>query len=156
MLLLPNFILSVFNIPHVPHIFKITNVPHVPWIHIIMRTLDIHSCYLSTFVIPYVPWVHAVILTQGCYLSIYYLIQYKLCTLDTHCYDDPAYMTLDIHCCCLSIYYLHSSYIIIIVFIITWVPWIHSVMMTRGIHCCYLSIYYLYLLYLIYLVYTPL
>ena len=96
-------------------------------------------------------------------------MDYTICTLDTHFYDDKRYTLL-----LLSIYYLHSLYVcalgthckddpgyslllpiyIIIVFIILCVTWINNVMMTQGIHCCYLSIYYLYSLYLIYLGYT--
>ena len=50
-------------------------------------------------------------------------IHYTLCSLDTNRYDDQRYTLL------LPTYKL-------IVFIIPYVPWIHTVMMNNGIHCC--------------------
>ena len=68
------------------------------------------------------PWVYI----AGAYLYHYY----TLCTLDTHCYDDPGYTLLALN-------YITIPY----------VPWIHIVMMTLGIHCWCLSISLLYLMY---------
>ena len=67
------------------------------------------------------PWVYI----AGAYLNHYY----TLCTLDTHCYDDPWYTLL------VLIYNTSIPY----------VPWIHIVMMTLGIHCWCLSITLLYI-----------
>ena len=68
-------------------------------------------------------WVYI----AGAYLYHYY----TLCTLDTHCYDDPGYTLL------VLIYNTSIPY----------VPWIHIVMMTLGIHCWCLSIILVYLMY---------
>ena len=112
------------------------------------------------------PWVYI----AGAYLYHYY----TLCTLDTHCYDDPGYTllvliyntsipyvpwihiagaylyhyytlcTLDTHC------YNDPGYTLLVLIYntsIPYVPWIHIVMMTLGIHCWCLSISLLYLMY---------
>ena len=73
----------------------------------------------------------------GAYLYLYY----TLCSLDTHCYDDPGYillvlfcitipyvllihivmMSLDIHCWCLSI----SLYLMYPGYTLLWWPWVY-------------------------------
>ena len=110
-----------------------THYKNDPW-----YTMLLPINILSTFIIHYVPWILTVMMTQGihsCYPSIYYLNYYTLCTLDTHYKNDPWYtmllpinilstfiipyvpwihtimMTLVIHSCYPSIYYLHSLYI---------------------------------------------
>ena len=103
-------------------------------------TLDTH-CYddpgytllvlIYNTSIPYVPWIHIVMMTLGIHWWCLSIIQYTLCTLDTHCYDDPWYTLL------VLIYNTSIPY----------VPWIHIVMMTLGIHCWCLSIWLLYLMY---------
>ena len=72
-----------------------TSIPYVPWIHIVMMTLGIH-CWCLSISLSYLrysgysllwwPWVYI----AGAYLYHYY----TLCTLDTHCYDDPGYTLL--------------------------------------------------------------
>ena len=136
----------------------ITIIPYVPWIHIVMMTLGIHCwCLYYNTIIPYVPWIHIVMMTLGIhcwclsiilvylmypgytflwwpwvYIAGAYLYHcYTLCTLDTHCYDDPGYTLL------VLIYNTSIPY----------VPWIHIVMMTLGIHCWCLSIILVYLMY---------
>ena len=128
----------------------ITIIPYVLWIHIVMMTLGIHCWCLSIsllnlmysgYTLLWWPWVYV----AGAYL--YYL--YTLCTLDTHCYDDPGYMfacaylyhyytlcTLDTH------WYDDPGYalVVLIYIAIPFVHWIHIIMMTLGIHCCCLSI----------------
>ena len=98
--------------------------------HFIM-TLGIHYWCLSIilvylmypgYILLWWPWVYI----AGAYLYHYYI----LCTLDTHCYDDPGYTLL----------------VLIYITIIPYVPWIHIVMMTLGIHCWCLSITLLYLM----------
>ena len=112
------------------------------------------------------PWVYI----AGAFLYHYY----TLCTLDTHCYDDPGYTLLvliyntsipyipwihiagaylyhyytlctqDTHC------YNDPGYTLLVLIYntsIPYVPWIHIVMMTLGIHCWCLSISLLYLMY---------
>ena len=69
------------------------------------------------------PWEYI----AGAFLYHYY----TLCTLDTHCYDDPGYTFL----------------VLIFITIIAYIPWIHIVMMTLGIHCWCFSISLLYLMY---------
>ena len=72
-----------------------TSIPYVPWIHIVMMTLGIHCWCLSIsllylmysgYTLLWWPWVYI----AGAYLYHYY----TLCTLDTHCYDDPGYTLL--------------------------------------------------------------
>ena len=124
-------------------------IPYLHRIHIVMMTLGIHCCCLSIslylmysrYTLLWWPWVYV----AGAYL--YYL--YTLCTLDTHCYDDPGYnfacaylyhyytlCTLDTH------WYDDPGYtlVVLIYIAIPFVHWIHIVMMTLGIHCCCLSI----------------
>ena len=85
--------------------------------------LSISQLYLmySWYTLLRWPWV---------YIAGAYLYHYTLCTLDTHCYDDPGYTLLVL------------TYITI-----PYVSWIHIVMMTQGIHCWCLSISQLYLMY---------
>ena len=65
------------------------------------------------------------------YIAGAYLYHYKtLCTLDTHCYDDPVYTLLALN-------YITIPYVL----------WIHIVMMSLDIHCWCLSISLLYLMY---------
>ena len=105
-------------------------IPYVLWMHIVMMAQGIHcwclsvSLYLmySGYTLLWWPWVYI----AGAYLYHYY----TLCTLDTHCYDDPGY-TLLAH----------------IYITIPYVLWIHIVMMTQGIHYWCLSISQLYLMY---------
>ena len=108
-----------------------TSIPYVPWIHIVMMTLGIHCWCLSISLIPYVLWIHIVMMTLGIHCWCLSINYYTLCTLDTHCYDDPGYTLL----------------VLIYITIIPYVPWIHIVMMTLGIHCWCLSIILLYLMY---------
>ena len=135
-----------------------TSIPYVPWIHIVMMTLGIH-CWCLSLILVYLmypgytllwwPWaIHCRCLSislvylmypgytllwwpwvyiAGAYLYHYY----TLCTLDTHCYDDPGYTLL--------VFIYNTS--------IPYVPWIHIVMMTLGIHCWCLSIILVYLMY---------
>ena len=129
-----------------------------------MMTLGIH-CWCLSIILVYLmypgytllwwPWVYI----AGAYLYHYY----TLCTLDTHCYDDPGYtllvliyntsipyvpwihivmMTLGIHCWCLSIilvYLMYPGYTLLwwpwVYIAGAYVPWIHIVKMTLGIHC---------------------
>ena len=108
----------------------ITNISYEPWIHMVMITLGIHcwrltiSLYLiyPGYTLLWWPWV---------YIAASYLYHYTLCTLDTHCYDDPGYTLL------VLIYITNIPYVL----------WIHIVMMTQGIHCWCLSISLLYLKY---------
>ena len=97
-----------------------------------MMTLGIH-CWCLSIILVYLmypgytllwwPWV---------YIAVAYLYNYyTLCTLDTHCYDDPGYTLL------VLIYNTSIPY----------VSWIHIVMMTLGIHCLCLSIILVYLMY---------
>ena len=68
----------------------------------------------------------------GVYIAGAYLYHYyTLCTLDTHCNDEPGYTLL----------------VLIYITSIPYVPWIHIAMMTLGIHCWCLSISLLYLMY---------
>ena len=127
------------SIPYVPwiHIVMIipgytllvliynTSIPYVPWIHIVMMTLGIH-CWCFSISLLYLmypgytllwgPWVYI----SGAYLYHYY----NLCTLDTHCYDNPGYTFL----------------VLIYITIIAYIPWIHIIMMTLDIHCWRFSI----------------
>ena len=159
----------------------ITIIPYVPWIHIVIMTLDIHCWCLSIsllylmypgYTLLWWPWIYI----AGAYLYHYY----TLCTLDTHCYDDPGYncywfsisllylmypgytllwwpwvyisgaylyhyytlCTLDTHC------YDDPGYTLLVLIYITIIPyvlWIHIVMMILGLHCC--SSITLYLIY---------
>ena len=103
-----------------------------PGYTLFMMTLGIH-CWCLSIILVYLmypgytllwwPWVYI----AGAYLYHYY----TLCTLDTHCYDDPGYTLL----------------VLIYNTIIPYVPWIHIVMMTLGIHCWCLSIILVYLMY---------
>ena len=109
-----------------------TSIPYVSWIHIVMMTLGIH-CWCLSIILVYLmypgytllwwPWVYI----AGAYLYHYY----TLCTLDTHCYDDPGYTLLVL---------IYNTFI-------PYVPWIHIFMMTLGIHCWCLSIILVYLMY---------
>ena len=109
-----------------------TIIAYVPCIHIVMMTLGIH-CWCLSIILVYLmypwytllwwPWVYI----AGAYLYHYY----TLCTLDTHCYDDPGYTLL------VLIYNTSIPY----------VPWIQIVMMTLGIHCWCSSIILVYLMY---------
>ena len=107
-------------------------IPYVLWIHIVMRTLDIHcwclsiSLYLmySGYTLLWGSWV---------YIAGTYLYHCTLYTLHIHCYDDPGYTLL-----------------VLIYNTLPYVLWIHIVMMTPGIHCWCLSI----TLYLMYSRYT--
>ena len=110
----------------------ITIIPYVPWIHIVMMTKGIHCCCLSISLLYLMysgyslfwwPWVYI----AGANLYHYY----TLCTLDTHCYDDPGYMLLVL----INITNKH------------YVPWIHIDIMTLGIHCWCLSISQIHLMY---------
>ena len=92
-----------------------------------MMSLGIHCWCLSIsllylmypgYTLLWWPWVYI----AGAYLNHYH----TLCTLDTHCYDDPGYTLL----------------VLIYNTIIPYVPWIHIVMMTLGIHCWCLYHYY--------------
>ena len=95
-------------------------------------TLGIH-CWCLSIILVYLmypgytllwwPWVYI----AGAYINHYY----TLCTLDTHCYDDPGYTLL----------------VLIYNTIIPYVTCIHIVMMTLGIHCWCLSIILVYLMY---------
>ena len=134
-----------------------TSISYVPWIHIVMMTLGIH-CWCLSIILVYLMYPgHIVMMTLGIHcwcLSIilvylmypgytllwwpwvyiagaYLYHYYTLCTLDTHCYDDPGYTLL----------------VLIYITIIPYVPWIHIVMMTLGIHCWCLSIILVYLMY---------
>ena len=100
-----------------------TSIPYVPWIHIVMMTLGIHCWCLSIslsylmypgYTLLWWPWVYI----AGAYLYHYY----TLCTLDTHCYDDPGY-----------------TFLLLIYITIPYVPWILIVKMTQGIHCLCLT-----------------
>ena len=135
-----------------------TIILYVPWIHIVMMTLGIH-CWCLYIILVYLmypgytllwwPWVYI----AGAYLYHYF----TLCTLDTHCYDDPGYTLLvliyntSIPC----VPWIHHCYddpgytLLVLIYntSIPYVPWIHIVMMTLGIHCWCLSIILVYLMY---------
>ena len=141
-------------------------ISYIPWIHIVMLTLGIHCWYLSiSFYLVYPgytllwwPWVYIagtylyhstlytlntiVMMTLG--IHCWYLsILSTLCTLDTHCNDDPGYTLLwwpllyiagtflyhytsctqDTHC------YDDPGYTFL------WWPWIYIVMITLNTHC---------------------
>ena len=113
----PGYTLLVLNF--------ITIIPFVPWIHIVMMTKGIHCWFLSISLLYHMyprykllgwSWVYI----AGAFLYHYY----TLCTLDTYCYDIQGYTLL----------------VLIYITIITYVPWIHIVLMTLGIHCWRLSI----------------
>ena len=95
----------------------ITMIAHVPWIHIVMMTEGIHCWCLSVSLYLMYPgytllwwsWVHI----AGAYLYLYY----TLCTLDTHCYDDPGYTLL------LLIYITIIPYVPL--FTLLWWPWVY-------------------------------
>ena len=95
-------------------------------------TLGIH-CWCLSIILVYLMYPRYTLLwwprvyIAGAYLYYYY----TLCTLDTHCYDDPGYTLL------VLIYNTSIPY----------VPWIHIVMMTLGIHCWCLSIILVNLMY---------
>ena len=107
-------------------------IPYVLWIHIFMMTLGIQCWCLSIsllylmypwYTLLWWPWVNI----AGSYLYHYY----TLCSLDTHCFDDPGYTLL----------------VLIYITSIPYVLWIHIVMMTNGIQWWCLSISLLYLMY---------
>ena len=98
-------------------------ISYVPWIHTVMLAPDTHCCY------PFLCYQHSLYLTYPGYIllclpqihvAVIHLyainIHHILRTLDTYCYD-PRYTVL------LSINVLSA-------FIISHVPWIHTVMMT--------------------------
>ena len=112
-------------------LFYIT-IPYGPSIHIVMMTkgiqcwcLSISLLYLMVprYTLLWWPWVYI----TGAYLYHYY----SLCTLDTHCYDDPGYTLLAL----------------IYITILAYIPWIHIAIMTMGILCWCFSISLLYLMY---------
>ena len=97
------------------------------------------------------PWV---------YIAGGYLYLFTLCTLDTHCYDDPGYTLLVLInitiipyvplCTQDSNCYNDAGYTLLVLINITIIPyvlWIHIVMMSLGIHCWCLSISLLFLMY---------
>ena len=120
----------------------ITNIPYVLWIHIVMTTLVIHCCFLSIslylmysgYTLLWWPRVYI----AGVYLYHYY----TLCTLYTHCCDDPVYPLL-------VFIYMTIPYVpwIHIVMMTLGIPWVQIVMMTKGIHRWCLSISLLYRMY---------
>ena len=120
-----------------------------PWVYISgaylyhyysLCTLDTH-CYddpgytllalIYITILDYIPWIHIVIMTLSIHCWTFLFHYYTLCTLETHCYDDPGYTLL----------------VLIYITIIPYVPWIHIVMMTLGIHCWCFSVSLLYLMY---------
>ena len=112
-------------------LFYIT-IPYGPSIHIVMMTkgiqcwcLSISLLYLMVprYTLLWWPWVYI----TGAYLYHYY----SLCTLDTHCYNDPGYTLLAL----------------IYITILAYIPWIHIAIMTMGILCWCFSISLLYLMY---------
>ena len=100
-------------------------IPYVSWIHIVMMTQGIR-CWCLTLSLLYLMYPgYTLLWWPGVYIAGAYLYHYyTLCTLDTHCYDDPGYTLL----------------VLIYITIIPYVRWIHIVMMTQGIHCWWLSI----------------
>ena len=112
----------------------ITIIPYVLWIHIVMMTLGIH-CWCLSISILYIMYSGYTLLWWPCVnIAGAKLCNYTLCTLDTHCYDDPVYILLAL------------NYITIIPIVL----WIHIVMMSKGIHCWCLAVS----LYLMYFGYT--
>ena len=110
----------------------ITIIPYVPWIHIVMMTKGIHCCCLSISLLYLMHSGYSLFWWPCVYIAGANLYHYyTLCTLDTHCYDDPGYTLL----------------VLIYITIIPYVLWIHIVMMAQGIHCWCLSISLLYLMY---------
>ena len=119
-----------------------------PWVYISgaylyhyysLCTLDTHChdnpgytllALIYITILAYIPWIHIVIMTLGIHCWTFLYNYYTLCTLDTHCYDDPG----------------NTLLVLFYIAIIPYVPWIHIVMMTLGIHCWCLSIT-LYLMY---------
>ena len=98
----------------------------------VMMTLDIHCLCLSiTLYLMYSGYT--LIGGPRVYIADADLYHNTLCTLDTHCYDDPGYTML---------VFIYNT--------LPYVLWIHIVMLTHGIHCWCLSI----TLYLMYSGYT--
>ena len=151
-----------------------TSIPYVLWIHIVMMTLGIHCWCLSISLIYLMYSGYTFLWCTRVYIAGAYLYHYTLCTLDTHCQDDPGYTllvlnlitiipyvpwihiagaylnhkytlcTLDTHC-----YYDPGYTLLVLIYntIIPYVSRIHIVMKTLGIHCWCLSITLLYLMY---------
>ena len=103
----------------------ITIIPYVPWKHIVMMAQGIH-CWCLSISLLYIKYSgYTLLWWPWIYIAGAYLYHYNtLCTLDTHCYDDPGYTLL----------------VIFYITIIPYVLWIHIVMMTLGIHCWRISI----------------
>ena len=105
-------------------------IHYLPWIHIAMITLGIRCWCLSILLIYLMYSGYTLLWWPRVYIAGAYLYHYTLCTLDTHCYDDPGYTLLVL------------AYITI-----PYVSWIHIVLMTQGMRFWCLSILLIYLMY---------
>ena len=130
-------------------LINITIIPYVPRIQIVIMTLGIHCWCLSISLLYLMYSGYTLLWWAWVYIAGAYLYHfYSLCTLDTHCYDDPGYILLVLINITIIPYVLWIHIVMMLIYItIPYVPWIHIVMMTLGIHCWCLTLSLLYLMY---------
>ena len=69
-------------------------IPSVLWINIVMMALGIHCWCLSLTQLYLMYSGYTLLWWPRVYIAGAYLYHFTLCTLDTHCYDDPGYTLL--------------------------------------------------------------